>query len=59
MAVSDFYKHLHDWLAGPGSGAQILVVDNAPPAVADDDVVIRFSRRADLPPYGLIADEVS
>jgi len=59
VAVADFYKHLHDWLNGPGHGAQILVVDNAPPPSADDDVVVRFSRRADQPPYGLIDDEVS
>jgi hypothetical protein len=59
VAVADFYKHLHDWLNGAGHGAQILVVDNAPPPSADDDVVIRFSRRADQPPYGLIDDEVS
>jgi hypothetical protein len=59
VAVADFYKHLHDWLNGPGQGAQILVVDNAPPPSADDDVVVRFSRRADQPPYGLIDDEVS
>jgi len=59
VAVADFYKHLHDWLNGPGHGAQILVVDNAPPPSADDDVVVRFSRRVDQPPYGLIDDEVS
>ncbi|WP_431969599.1 hypothetical protein [Nocardia sp. bgisy134] len=59
VAVTDFYKHLHDWLTGPGEGAQILVVDNAPPATADDDIVARFSRRADQPPYGLIEDEVA
>jgi hypothetical protein len=59
VAVADFYRHLHDWLAGPGAGAQILVVDNAPPSSVDDDIVVRFSRRADQPPYGLIEDEVS
>ena len=59
IAVTDFYKHLHEWLNGPGQGAQILVVDNAPPPSADDDVVVRFSRRADQPPYGLIDDEVT
>ncbi|WP_219823314.1 hypothetical protein [Nocardia nova] len=59
VAVADFYKHLHDWLTGPGEGAQILVVDNAPPTSTDDDVVVRFSRRADQPPYGLIEDEVA
>ncbi|SFW92043.1 hypothetical protein SAMN04489730_8347 [Amycolatopsis australiensis] len=59
VAVADFYKHLHDWLASPGAGAQILVVDNAPPASVENDIVVRFSRRADQPPYGLIEDEVS
>ena len=59
VAVADFYKHLHDWLTGPGQGAQIIVVDNAPPASVDNDIVVRFSRRADQPPYGLIEDEVS
>jgi hypothetical protein len=59
VAVADFYRHLHDWLQGDGSGAQILVVDNAPPQTVDDDVVVRFSRRSDQPPYGLIEDEVS
>jgi hypothetical protein len=59
VAVTDFYKHLHDWLAGPGQGAQILVVDNAPPASVNNDIVVRYSRRADQPPYGLIDDEVS
>ena len=57
VAVADFYKHLHDWLNGPGHGAQILIVDNAPPPSADDDVVVRFSRRADQPTYGLIDDD--
>lgn len=59
VAVADFYEHLHDWLAGPGQGAQILVVDNAPPTSVDNDIVVRFSRRADQPPYGLVEDEVS
>ncbi|KXF53112.1 DNA recombination protein RecN [Rhodococcus sp. SC4] len=59
IAVDGVYKHLNAWLDGPGAGAQILIVDNAPPAMAGDDVVIRFSGRADVPPYGLISDEVS
>jgi len=56
---TDVYQHIHSWLAGPGSGAQVLIVDNAPPVVADNDVVVRFTRRADQPPYGLISDETS
>lgn len=31
VAVADFYKHLHDWPAGPGESAQIFVVDDVPP----------------------------
>lgn len=59
VTVSDFYRHLHNWLSGPGAGAQVFVVDNAPPAVADQDVAVRFTRRTDQPPYGLINDETS
>jgi len=59
VAVADFYRHLHEWLSGPGVGAQVVVVDNAPPASVDNDIVVRYSRRADQPPYGLIEDEVS
>ncbi|RKN41008.1 DNA recombination protein RecN [Micromonospora endolithica] len=56
VTIADFYKHLHTWLAGPGAGAQIVLADNAPPPEADDDVILRFSRRVDQPPYGLIDD---
>jgi hypothetical protein len=59
VAVSDVYHHVQSWLAGPGVGSQIIIVDNAPPAVAEPDVVVRFSRRAETPPYGLISDETS
>ncbi|PBC47378.1 DNA recombination protein RecN [Rhodococcus sp. ACPA1] len=59
VAVDGVYKHLNAWLSGSGAGAQILIVDNAPPTMADGDVVIRFSGRAEHPPYGLISDEVS
>ena len=46
-----------NWSAGMGKLAQILVVDNLPPDVADDHVVVRYSGRAAEPPYGLIEDE--
>lgn len=59
VAVADFYHHLHTWLAGPGQGAQVIVVDNSPPPLADADTVVRYSRNVDQPPYGLIDDEVS
>lgn len=59
IAVTDFYQHLHTWLAGPGRGSQIIVVDNSPPTSANANIVVRYSRREDQPPYGLISDEVS
>ena len=40
-----------------GEPAQIIVVDNLPPDIADDHVIVRFSGQADHPPYGLIEDE--
>ncbi|BCB87065.1 ATP-binding protein [Phytohabitans suffuscus] len=55
--IARVYRHLRRWLAGPGAGAQIVVADNAPPAEAEQDVIVRFSRRSDQPPYGLIDDE--
>jgi hypothetical protein len=57
VTVADIYRHLQGWLAGRGAGAQIIVADNAPPAEADPNVIVRFSRRSDQPPYGLIDDE--
>lgn len=56
VTISDFYKHLHAWLAGPGAGAQIIIADNAPPLYAEDNIVVRYSGREALPPYGLIDD---
>ena len=56
--IDRVYRHLERWLAGPGFGAQVVVADNAPPPTADSDVIVRFSRRADRPPYALIDDEV-
>jgi LSD1 subclass zinc finger protein len=57
ITVADIYRHLQGWLAGRGAGAQIIVADNAPPLEADLHVILRFSRRRDRPPYGLIDDE--
>lgn len=46
-------------LAGDGAGAQLIVIDNTPPATVADDVVCRFTRDADDPPYGLIPEATS
>ncbi|MDG6103102.1 DNA recombination protein RecN [Dactylosporangium aurantiacum] len=59
VTIERVYRHLDRWLAGRGVGAQIVVADNAPPPEAAADVVVRFSRRPDQPPYGLIDDETS
>ena len=56
--IDRIYRHLERWLAGPGSGAQVVVADNAPPHTADSDVIVRFSRRAGRPPYALIDDQL-
>ncbi|MFE3754375.1 hypothetical protein ACFXO9_08720 [Nocardia tengchongensis] len=54
--VENFYRHVKEWLAGPGTGAQLVVVDNSPPDLVADDVVVRYSRSYAVPPYGLIED---
>ncbi|WP_426511934.1 DNA recombination protein RecN [Dactylosporangium sp. McL0621] len=57
QTIERIYRHIEDWLAGRGVGAQIVVADNAPPPTAAADVIVRYSRRADQPPYGLIDDD--
>lgn len=54
--VENFYRHVKTWLAGDGAGAQLIVVDNSPPEIVADDVVIRFTRNSSVPPYGLIPE---
>jgi hypothetical protein len=51
------WEHIVNWSAGMGKNAQILVVDNLPPDLVDEHVVVRYSGQADQPPYGLIEDE--
>jgi hypothetical protein len=51
------WEHITAWSKSMGQAAQIIVVDNRPPHVADPEVVVRYSGRADTPPYGLIEDE--
>lgn len=56
--VDNFYNHVIDWLGGAGKGAQLIVVDNSPPAVVSDFVMVRYTRDQNTPPYGLIDDAV-
>jgi hypothetical protein len=55
--IDRFYEHILRWLGGPGTGAQIVIVDNTPPAVADPHVVVRYTRDPARPPFGLIDNE--
>ncbi|MFE3865536.1 DNA recombination protein RecN [Streptomyces goshikiensis] len=59
IAIDDFYRHLTRWLAEQGSGAQVIIVDNSPPPLVEDNVVVRYSRSEERPPYGLIDDETT
>jgi hypothetical protein len=51
------WEHIVKWTNGMGKSAQIVVVDNLPPDVADDHIIVRYSGRTGEPPYGLIDDE--
>lgn len=55
--VAGVYDHIHRWLDGPGRGAQVVIVDNAPPGAVEGDVIVRYSRDPEKPPYGLIENE--
>lgn len=52
--VENFYRHVKRWLSNEGSGAQLVVIDNTPPESITQDVIIRFTRNRNVPPYGLI-----
>jgi hypothetical protein len=52
------WEHIVSWSETIGHGAQIIVIDNRPPDVAEPYIVVRYSGRAEEPPYGLIDDEV-
>ncbi|GAA1015608.1 hypothetical protein Aple_009340 [Acrocarpospora pleiomorpha] len=54
--VNGIYRHIIDWLFQDGAGAQIIIVDNVPPALAVRHVIREFSGNPSNPPYGLIDD---
>lgn len=56
--IERFYEHVEGWLAELGTGAQVIFVDNTPPAVAEDNIVVRYTRDPDTHPFGLIDNEV-
>jgi hypothetical protein len=53
------WQHIIDWTQSMGPAAQVIIVDNRPPATAGEHVVVRYSGRTDEPPYGLIDEEVA
>lgn len=59
LILRSVYAHLEEWSANAGRDAQIIIVDNTPPAEADGDVVVRYTRDSNRPPYGLIDDETA
>jgi hypothetical protein len=56
--VEAVYDHVIEWLDNAGQGAQVIFVDNTPPANAEDHVRVRYSRDPNKQPFGLIANEV-
>jgi hypothetical protein len=57
--VNRVYQHVLGWLATTGKGAQVLIVDNRPPTIAEESIVAYYSGSAKQPPYGLIEDAVT
>lgn len=55
--VDGLYRHVIQKTLEYGSDAQIILVDNEPPIFANCYISIKFSRRKEFPPYGLIDDE--
>lgn len=57
--VDRVYGHIQQWLGAHRGRAQIIIVDNEPPAsVEQGNVVVRYSGDPRVPPYGLIADAI-
>ena len=56
--VHGLYAHIISKAQEFGPAAQWLIVDNEPPAIAGEYVVVRFTGDKNKPPYGLIDDEV-
>ncbi|MBM7414204.1 MULTISPECIES: ATP-binding protein [Nocardiaceae] len=57
--VDRIYAHIEQWLSTHAGRAQIIIVDNEPPASVDEaNVVVRYSGDSNRPPYGLIEDAI-
>jgi hypothetical protein len=51
------WAHILDWASTAGTTAQVIVVDNEPPSIADESVVVRYGGAYGPAPYGLIDNE--
>ncbi len=56
--VEGLYRHIIENASKYGKDVQWILVDNEPPKIAENFITIKFTRRRDTPPYGLIDDEV-
>lgn len=54
--VERMWSHIATWCKNHPQ-AQMVIVDNTPPPLVGDCVIVRYSRDAATPPYGLISDE--
>ena len=55
---SNVWEHMASVAERYRENAQLIVVDNKPRPQAGDSVVVTYSGRRDVPPYGLIDDEL-
>lgn len=51
------WMHMLEWARAAGATAQLIVVDNEPPTMAEDTVVVRYGGSYGPEPYGLIDNE--
>jgi hypothetical protein len=56
--VEKMWTHMSSWCEHHLQ-AQLIVVDNTPPPLVEDHVIVRYSRNPSIPPYGLIDDETA
>ena len=56
--VDGLYHHIIEKAAEYQNDSQWIIVDNEPPEIAEKFIAVKFTRSRDVPPYGLIYDEV-
>jgi DNA repair exonuclease SbcCD ATPase subunit len=56
--VDGLYHHIIEKASEYQNDSQWIIVDNEPPEIAEKFIAVKFTRSRDVPPYGLIDDEV-